>query len=285
MDIQTLINKSYYGTQGYITNLEDLNTLESYINHNLPIINEYKNVIVATNFSSYDEGLQESNTELWHKYFPSAIILDSPVNRGHNHGYCDLENLLVEYCIDNDIEWLCKSHNDTLLTEDIWDLSIPNEEVDCYYTLGFNTETIQRLYDFNTSKMEKDWFYIQSSFYFINTSKITSWHDKEYLNKTYQQIQNIENYNGKIWEYIWEFQCELLTAACVKRNNLSKHYLFTGELYNTLCNYILNNNINDPSHKNISIQGICHLHSPNHPAIKITKNPNISPIIKGRFES
>ena len=74
MGIKTLINKSYYGTQGYISSLEDLNILESYIDHNQPIISEYKNVIVATNFSNYDEGLQENNAKLWHKYFPNAII-------------------------------------------------------------------------------------------------------------------------------------------------------------------------------------------------------------------
>tara|TARA_R110000782_G_C14780757_1_gene409926 strand:+ start:123 stop:980 length:858 start_codon:yes stop_codon:yes gene_type:complete len=284
MGIKTLINKSYYGTQGYISSLEDLNILESYIDHNQPIISEYKNVIVATNFSNYDEGLQENNAKLWHKYFPNAIILDLPINRGHNHGYCDLENILVEYCIDNNIEWLCKSANDTLLTEDIWDLSIPDDEVDCYYTLGFNRETIQRLYEFDTNKMEKDWFSIQGAFYFINTSKITSWHDKEYLDSTYQHIQTIENYNGKIWEYIPEFECELMIAGCINRNNLSKYYLFTGNLYNNLCDYIINNKIDDPSHKNMLIQGICHHHSPTKPSIKLQKNPNISPIIKGTFD-
>ena len=293
MDIKELINKSYYGTQGYIGSIEDLEKLEIYVNTNAKVINEYKNVIVATNFSSYDEGLQKRNADLWHKYFPNAIMLDSPVNRGHNHGYCDLENLLVEYCIDNDIEWLCKSANDTLLTEDIWDLPLPDEEFDCYYQLQFNQETIH-MYKLDGDEMKNDWSNIQGAFYFINTSKVTSWHNHDFLDSTYEHLKTIDGYDmqhGKIWEHIPEFECELMIAAVVERNKLSKHYMYDGELYFNLWKLVYEKGVNDPSHKNIMIQGICHLHFLEHEIAAIKLSPpkpkemqlNITKPVKGTF--
>ena len=262
MKIKKLINKSYYGTQGYISSIKDLDNLERYIELNLDILKEYVNIIVATNFSNLDKGLQELNKKLWCKYFPNVIILDSHTNRGHNHGYCDLENILIEYCVDNNIEWLCKSAHDTILTKDIFNIPLPEEEVDCYYQLHFNKETTET-FELNQNKLEENWFSIQGAFYFINTSKITKgWHDKKYLDKTYNHIQKLENYNGKIWEYIPEFECELMIANNVKRNNLTKHYIFSGKLYQTLWTLIRTHSIYDPSHKNILIQGISHLHFP-----------------------
>ena len=88
MELKNLIHKSYYGTIGYISSLEDLETLESYILYNLPILKEYKGIIISTNFKSYPQLVVE-NANLWKKYFPNCILLDSKVNRGHNFGTAD----------------------------------------------------------------------------------------------------------------------------------------------------------------------------------------------------
>ena len=40
------------------------------------LIKEYKQIIVATNYKNYPE-LTEENTQLWKKYFPECVILDS----------------------------------------------------------------------------------------------------------------------------------------------------------------------------------------------------------------
>jgi hypothetical protein len=55
------------------------------------------------------------NTQLWKNIFLSCIILDSKINRGHNFGTADLDNIVFEYCKENNIEWLCKSANDIIL--------------------------------------------------------------------------------------------------------------------------------------------------------------------------
>jgi len=118
MTLKKLINKSVYGTIGYISSQDDLNLLERYILYNLEVLKEYKQIIVATNYGS---PLQVENKNLWEKYFSNAILIDSKVNRGHNHGYADLDNAIFDYCKENNIKWLCKSANDTILTTEILD--------------------------------------------------------------------------------------------------------------------------------------------------------------------
>ena len=52
MLLKELINKSWYGTIGYIAKEEDLEVLEQYIMFNLPVLQEYQNVLVATNYGA-----------------------------------------------------------------------------------------------------------------------------------------------------------------------------------------------------------------------------------------
>jgi hypothetical protein len=55
MNLKQLINKSVYGTIGYISSQDDLNLLEQYILYNLPVLKEFKKIIVATNYKNYPE--------------------------------------------------------------------------------------------------------------------------------------------------------------------------------------------------------------------------------------
>ncbi len=129
MVVKELINKSIYGTIGYISSKEDLNLLEQYIIYNLPVLKQFKQIISATNYKNYPE-LVEENTQLWKKYFSNCIILDSKVNRGHNHGYTDLENLLFDWCKENNEEWLCKGTNDVIIQKSILDIKIEEANFD-----------------------------------------------------------------------------------------------------------------------------------------------------------
>ena len=74
MNLKQLINQSVYGTIGYISSQSDLNLIEQYIIYNLPVLKEYKQIIVATNYKNYPE-LTKENTQLWTKYFPNCIII------------------------------------------------------------------------------------------------------------------------------------------------------------------------------------------------------------------
>ena len=149
MLLKNLINKSWYGTIGYVAKDEDLQALEQYILYNLPVLKEFQNIVVATN---YNGNYQQQNTELWKKYFPNCIIIDSHLNRGHNHGYTDLDNLVFGYCKENNIEWLCKSANDVIFEESILDKEIGT--ADFYYMNGIGFGGMFN-YDFDFDRIVK----------------------------------------------------------------------------------------------------------------------------------
>lgn len=257
MNLKQLINKSIYGTIGYVSSQDDLDLLEQYIVYNLPVLKEFKQIIIATNYKSYPEFVKE-NTQLWKNYFSDCIILDSKINRGHNFGTADLDNLVFNYCIDNKIQWLFKSSNDVIIEESFLNKKIP--EVNFYYLIGISYEDLY-LNNFDYKRVLNK-FFPQTNGYFINVSKCDYLVTKEFLDKTYEQTKNILGYNNKPWEYINEWSCELFLKKCVERNNLTKHYLLDNNKHNQLCEIINLYKIGDPSHKNIMIDGICHFQYP-----------------------
>ncbi len=263
MNLKTLINKSWYGTIGYIAKEEDLQVLEQYILFNMPVLQHFQNIVVATN---YGNNFQEENNQIWKKYFPDCIVIDNLINRGHNHGYTDLDNLVFDYCKENNIEWLCKSANDVIFEESILDKEIG--DADFYYMNGIGFGGMVK-YDFNFPRIIKEDFYPQTNFYFINVSKTDYLNNKEYLDETYNKIQAIPDYNGRIWEYIPGWSCEGFLKDCIRRNNLSIEHLVSREKYRILLQTVMTNRIHDCSHKQIMIEGICHFPYPEQQIIKI----------------
>jgi hypothetical protein len=263
MSLKQLINKSVYGTIGYIASNKDIDLLEQYIIYNLPVLKEFKQIIVATNYS---EQLQNENQKIWKTHFPECIILDSEINRGHNFGTVDLDNIIFDYCKENNIEWLCKASNDVIFEESMLDKEIGN--ADFYYMNGIGYGGMVK-YDFNFDKIIKEDFYPQTNFYFINVSKTDYINDKKYLDETYNKIQITPDYNGRIWEYFQGWSCEDFLKQCVNRNNLSKEHLISQENYRILLNVVKDYNIHDCSHKNIMVEGVCHLQFPEQQIIKI----------------
>jgi len=257
MVIRELINKSTYGTIGYIDSQESINQVETYIQYNLSILQEFQNVVIATNFSSLE--WEESYNSMWRNYFTECVLITSPENRGHNHGYVDLDNLLFDYCKENNIEWLCKSANDSILTEDLLDKQVG--EADFYYLNGIGVGGMVK-YEFDNKRIIDEDFYPQTNFYFINVSKTDYLNDKQHADETYEYIKSLPEYNGRIWEYIEGWSCELFLSNCVKRNNLKKEHLIPEEKYISLLNSVKQYNIHDCSHKNIMIEGVCHFHFP-----------------------
>ena len=264
MNSKQLINKSVYGTIGYISSQDDLNLLEQYILYNLQVLKEFKQVIVATNYKNYPEFVNE-NSQLWKKYFPECILIDSKINRGHNFGTADLDNMIFEYCKENNIEWLCKSANDIILQDSILDKEI--DRADFYYMNGIGFGGMVK-YDFDFNRIIEEDFYPQTNFYFINISKVDLLNDKNHIDEIYSKVKLIPNYNNKAWEYGFK-SCETLLSECVKRNNLLKCNLVPQEKYRILLKLIKDYSIHDPSHKNIMIEGVCHFQNNNQPIITI----------------
>lgn len=265
MKLKELINKSYYTANGFIESPDSLTLLESYILYNLKVLSEFKDIIIATTYKKYPE-LVEENEQLWKKYFPNCSLINIEENRGHSFGIADSENAIVDYCKENNIEWVCKSSNDVVFEESILDKEIG--DADFYYLNGIGYGGMVK-YDFDFTKIINEDFYPQTNFYFINTSKIDYLYDKEYINETYNYIQSLSNYSGKVWEYISGWSCEDFLKECVKRNNLSKEHLISQDKYRILLKIIKDYNIHDSSHKNIMVEHICHLQWPEQQIIKI----------------
>jgi hypothetical protein len=256
MLLKDLINKSVYGNISYVASQDDLNLLEQYILHNLPVLKEYKQIITATNYKKYPEFINE-NTQLWKKYFPNCVIIDLENNRGPNFGYCDLDDALFDYCKENNIEWLCKSANDIIIQESILNKEI--EEADFYYTPSVGYGAFNPPYEITVEKAYDtyEYFYPQTNFYFVNVSKTDFLNDKDHVTEIYNKVQDIPDYNGKAWEYGFR-SCEVLLKECVERNNLLNFSLVPREKFSILLEIIKQYQIHDPSHKNILIEGICH---------------------------
>lgn len=255
MVIRELINKSVYGTIGYIDSQESIDRVEQYILYNQSILQEYKNIVIATNYSSFE--WEELYNQMWRRYFSECILITSPKNRGHNHGYVDLDNLLFNYCKENNIEWLCKSANDTILTPELLDKQI--KDADFYYLNGIGYGGMVK-YDFDFERIVNEDFYPQTNFYFINVSKTDYLNDVKYADETYDYIQSLPEYNGRIWEYIEGWSCEDFLKQCIERNDLSKEHLISPDKYLSLLDLVKKYNIHDSSHKNVMIEGICHYH-------------------------
>jgi hypothetical protein len=262
--IKQLANKSVYGTVGYIGSKQDLELLEQYILYNLLILKEFKQIVIATNYNEYPEFVEE-NELIWRKYFPDCVLIDSNFNRGPAFGTADLDNEVFNYCVNNKVEWLFKSSNDVIIKESFLNKEIP--EAEFYYLIGISYEDLH-LNNFNYEKI-LDKFFPQTNGYFIKVSKCDYLATKEFLDTTYQQVVNLPNYRGKPWEHIKDWSCELFLKSCVERNNLTKYYLLDIEKHNKLCEIINIYKIGDPSHKNIMIEGICHLQYPEQNIIKI----------------
>jgi hypothetical protein len=254
--LKQLLNKSVYGTIGYISSQDDIDLLEQYILYNLHVLKEFKQIVVATNYGS---PLQDKNTHLWRKYFPNCIILNSKINRGHNFGTADLDNMLFDWCKENNEEWLCKSANDVILQESLLDKEI--EDADFYYINALGVGGMKQ-FNYNFNKMVNEDFNPQTNFYIINVNKCDYINDKKYLDKTYDYIQTIPDYNGKVWEYIKGWSCEGFLRNCIKRNNLTTHHLIPEVKYRKLLKIVLDNQIHDCSYKNIMIEGVCHFQYP-----------------------
>ena len=252
MILKELINKSWYGSIGYIHNDSDIELLGSYLLHNQLVLDEFEGHIFTFTYNELNKGYLENTIK---SLYPNAIIVYLEKNRGHNFGTADLDNAVFDYCKENNIKWLCKSSNDIILQPEV--LDIPIQKADFYYMDGIGYGGMEH-YNFDYNRIIKEDFYPQTNFYFINVSKTDYLNDSEYIDKTFEQISNIPNYNGKVWEYIQNWSCEHFLVQCVEKNNLLKYHLIPPKTFIKLLELVKQNQIHDCSHKNIMIEGICH---------------------------
>ena len=272
MQLKTLINKSWYGSIGYIKSVHTLEDLARYLLYNEQVLKEYQGIVVAYNCADdVDASVKQDVETLWTSFFkekPVTVLFNS-VNRGPNFGYCDLDDMIFEFCKQSSIKWLCKSADDMILMPQILDLEV-DDDCDFYYTTSVGYSALYEPYKVTVEKVydTDEYFYPQTNFYFIDVEKVDYLNDKDHVNEIYNHVQNIEGYNGKAWEYGFR-GCEVLLKESVERSNLKAANLITREVFAQLLVLIRNYKIVDPSHKQIMIQGICHMPDLNEQIISI----------------
>lgn len=259
MILKEIINKSYYGSVGYIESQAGIELLEQYIVYNLPVLNKFDNIVTSTTYNDNNLELRIGVENTWKKYFPNSIHIDTGISRGHSFGAADNDNAIIDYCKTNNIDWVCKSANDIIFNSTILDIEI--DEANFYYMNGMGFAGFSRNNN-DLEKILKEVFYPQTNFYFINVSKIDYLNNKQYLDDTFNVTKDIPDFNGRIWEYIDGWSCETFLRQCIERNNLSKCHLISNKNYITLLKTIEHYEIHDSSHKNMMIEGICHFHFP-----------------------
>ena len=65
MILKDIINKSYYGSVGYISNLDDISRLEQYIIYNLSVLKEFINIITSTTYVDNNPELRIQLETTW----------------------------------------------------------------------------------------------------------------------------------------------------------------------------------------------------------------------------
>ena len=111
MILKDIINKSYYGSVGYISNLDDISRLEQYIIYNLSVLKEFINIVTSTTYIDDNPELRIQLETTWKKYFPNSIHIDTGISRGHSFGAADNDNTIIDYCKNNNLQMVVVSHH------------------------------------------------------------------------------------------------------------------------------------------------------------------------------
>jgi hypothetical protein len=264
MILKELANSSVYGTVGHVSTKEDVDFLEKhYVTYNLPVLKEFGHVLVATNFDNVE--VVPYLEAMWRRYFKDCTFINSTTNRGHGIGTADLDDAIFNFCKDNQVEWLCKSSNDMIFRKEVLYKEIGG--ADFYYFNGIGYTGVYN-YDFDLYRIMDENFYPQTTFYFINVSKVDYLNDREHVNETYARIQAADSYNGKLGDYGFRTN-ETLLKECIERNKLVRENLLPRDKYFKLLNIIKDFRIADCSHKSIMLENICHMQWLAQPIIEI----------------
>ena len=260
-----VLSGSAYGTTGYLTALQDLEVLERNIRHNLPVLRRCTGVLVATNYGGAEpDRLAAANAALWRRYVPDCVLLDSPLNRGHSIGTADLDNLLFDHCKETGIPLLCKSANDVLLSAPVLDIEV--HEADFFYLDAVSYDALAE-HAFDLSAFTSpEFFFPQTTFYVLDVARTDYLVSKELLDRSWAIVQRIPGYDGRIWEHIPRWSCELLLRTCVLRNGLTRCRLLTDGQWAEVLALVQRQRVTDCSLKNVTLNGIRHAHPDDVPA-------------------
>ncbi len=252
-----------YGSTGQVGSAADLQAIEQVIDRNEPVLREFADLVIAANFSGEIESLRADHARLWRSRFPDVVLLDSPVNRGHSIGTSDLDNLLFDYCKARGRGLLCKSAHDIVIDEAAF--NIPVEPAQFYFINAVSYDALAA-HRFDLARFREGFFYPQTTFYVIDTRATDYLVDQGFLDRTWNYVRTLPDYNGRVWEHIPGWTCETLLRNAVVRNRLTTCPLTTDAQWEHILQLVVDARITDCSFKGIAINGILHAQS-GHPLI------------------
>lgn len=259
MKLGEILARSVFGAVAYLEAADDLGRLERHIVHNLPVLREFAGVVVATNYGgAAPDELAAATHELWRRHAPGCVLLDSPLNRGHSIGTSDLDNLLFDHCKATGVERLCKSAADVLLDAPVLDIEVTGADFHYLNAVSYDALAEQ---EFDRGRFTSDrFFFPQTNFYVIDVRKTDYLVDKEFLDRSWAVVGRVPGYDGRIWEHIPRWSCELLLRKCVLRNRLTRCHLMSDDQWDQVLTIVQERRITDCSLKNVAVNGICHAH-------------------------
>jgi len=278
MTIRDLVkDNSAYGSISCIKGEESVSSIRGYLSYNFDFIKGFKTIILAVNWlDGVLEQTVEDYLDQWRMAFPNSDVytVRASENIGHTLSTMDLDNTVFNKAKDLYIKWLFKSTEDVLINSAFLDKEIL-QGVDFYYFNGFGYAGFFPDYNYTEvtgakAMADQSYFYPQTNFYIINTESIDYLYNEEEIDEAYKHISKIENYSGRIWEYLPGFSCEGKLAETIKNQGLTSHHLIPEDKCIELLRVIKNNKIVDGSHKNIMIEGVCHFHNPEKEVIIIS---------------
>lgn len=256
MEFGDVVTHGVFGATGFVAGEADLAAIEQTIQHNMAVLSRFAQVVVATNYASgRSDELMRRNRQVWRRWLPDCVLIDSAHNRGHSIGTADLENLLFEHTRSSGLRWLCKSANDILLWPEVMHIQVP--DAGFYFMNAVSFDAIRQR-GFDLRGFTDGFFYPQTTFYAIDTSLTDYLYDQATLDQAWETVTAIPGYNGRIWEHLPGWSCELLMRECVVRNGLARSPLMTDAQWRYVVDLVIDQRIHDCSFKALRINGICH---------------------------
>jgi hypothetical protein len=255
MKIKDLLPDACYGTIATLTGPESIHKIQTFMQMNAGFIQSFQKVIVALNRTdNADSYIVEDYKNEWSKIAPNVIFLHAHENKGHMFGTIELEELIVSFIKSYlpKTRYLFKTMEDVITDPRLLELEVP--EVSFYYLPSISYES------YVTNKLDLP----QTTFFILDITYIDTLYGKDVKLKHHEYLlAQKTNPMIKPWEMPYEtkFDCESHLARTTK--DYSKFCLLNLETHDKLLNFVINNRLGDPSHKNIYFvnEGLCHYHN------------------------
>lgn len=256
MKVKDLLNTSIFGSIATVTGPESLEKVEGFLAWNKDFIQSFQKAVIALNFiDTVTSDVLDQYKSMWSRIASNCEIIVLEKNAGHQFGTMELEEAILKYIKENepDVTYLFKSSEDVLLSTDLLEKEII--EGDFYFLPAFSFETIQTIGNITP----------QTNFYIINVKKINNLYgdDVQEKKRIYEEIKQTMPHI-KPWEVHYldglKFDCESHLQRTV--TDLMQISLLDHKTLHSLLNFVGDNQVGDPSHKNLYFKqlGICHYH-------------------------